>query len=66
VLVTYGFPKGKRGSKHLGQCWYRVTPDGKSVIFMAVRVDDAARGSRHFDALDLSRGDARRGSSRRV
>jgi hypothetical protein len=35
TIVTYGFPKGKRGSKHLGQCWYRVTPDDKSVIFIA-------------------------------
>jgi hypothetical protein len=34
VIVTYGFPKGKRGRKHLGQCWYKVVEGQQAVIFI--------------------------------
>jgi hypothetical protein len=34
VIVTYGFPKGKRGTKHLGQCWSGTGLYQKAVIFI--------------------------------
>jgi hypothetical protein len=34
VIVTYGFPRGTRGKKHLGQCWHKPVPDQAAVIFV--------------------------------
>ena len=34
VIVTYGFPKGKRGTKHLGQCWNHPVENQQAVIFI--------------------------------
>jgi hypothetical protein len=34
VIVTYGFPKGKRGSKHLGQCWNHPVENQQAIIFI--------------------------------
>src|SRR5690348_8378259 len=33
VIVTYGFPKGKRGTEHLGQCWNHPVENQQAVIF---------------------------------
>jgi hypothetical protein len=34
TIVTYGFPKGKRGGKHLGQCWNHPVENQQAVIFI--------------------------------